>query len=234
MTHTTVYRRARRRADRRNGRTLWCAAALAAIMLAVWCAATIDKGIREPLRALATEKVTAVANQALTCAVLNVLERYQYSSAELLSVAQRDDGSYLILADTAQIARITAEISAEAQSLIEQMSANGVDIPFGTVSGVALLTGVGPNISVGFTPVGSVGNKYVSTLHSSGINQSLFSINLTLTASVRLILSDSADVITVSSVTPICETVVVGSVPQVYTNVANEEDMLNLIPTDVP
>ena len=38
----------------------------------------------------------------------------------------------------------------------------------------------------------------------------------------------------IKTAVPLCETVVVGAVPQVYTNVADEEDMLNLIPTDLP
>lgn len=42
------------------------------------------------------------------------------------------------------------------------------------------------------------------------------------------------ELIRVSTEAAIAENIIAGEVPQVYTNVASEEDMLNLIPTDLP
>ena len=50
----------------------------------------------------------------------------------------------------------------------------------------------------------------------------------------RLILPGVTDTIQVSAEAAIAESIIVGDVPEVYTNVANEEDMLNLIPSDKP
>ena len=73
-----------------------------------------------------------------------------------------------------------------------------------------------------------------SSLRSSGINQCIYSVDLILTAHLQLVLGGRAQVIEVTGRNPICQTVIVGRVPQVYTNVANEDDMLNLIPNEVP
>ena len=83
-------------------------------------------------------------------------------------------------------------------------------------------------------PFGSVTADAVSSLRSAGINQCVYSVDLKLTAHIQIVLGGRAQTVEVTGVNPICQTVIVGEVPQVYTNVANEEDMLNLIPTDLP
>ena len=77
-------------------------------------------------------------------------------------------------------------------------------------------------------------SEFHSEFVSSGINQTLYRVNLLLTASVRLVMPGVSEIISVRAEAAIAESIIVGDVPQVYTNVASEEDMLNLIPTDVP
>ena len=140
----------------------------------------------------------------------------------------------MITADTARLNAIVTRVTAEAQRRIAGPCIDGATVKLGTATGVALLSGRGPDISVRFEPMGAVTAKLSSSLRSSGINQSLFTVSVTLTAELRLRLAGASETVTVKNTVPLCETVVVGEVPQVYTNVANEEDMLNLIPTDVP
>ncbi len=226
-----VYFRPRRRGSTRLRRS--CAAAAAAVIIII-IAAVFERSMREPLRQLALEKAAAIVNTALTDATLAVLEREEHFGAELLSISERADGSYIIMADTARIAQLSSLIMREAQQRIAELGSEGVGIPIGTISGISFFTGRGPEIRIGFAPQGSVAGAYLSSLTECGINQSLFSIKIRLNVSVRLVLAGSEDVINAESTSPICETVVVGNVPQVYTNVASEEDMLNLIPNEVP
>ncbi len=51
---------------------------------------------------------------------------------------------------------------------------------------------------------------------------------------MRLILPGVSETIQVSAEAAIAESIIVGDVPEVYTNVANQDDMLNLIPTEKP
>lgn len=57
---------------------------------------------------------------------------------------------------------------------------------------------------------------------------------LTLTANVVIILPGIAETDTVTLSMPVAEEVIVGRVPDVYTNVANQEDMIHLIPIPKP
>ena len=73
-------------------------------------------------------------------------------------------------------------------------------------------------------------SSFESEFRSAGINQTLHRIKLCLTATVRVILPGHSQSLIVSAEAPIAENIIVGDVPQAYTNVANEEDLLNLVP----
>ena len=194
--------------------------------------ALFEIALARSLRAAAEAAVSEQLSRELTAAVAETLAEREPEA--LLSVTETGEESFLILADTARINALAAQMTAFAQERISGSGMEGVSLPLGTVAGLASLSGRGPMIDIRFTPIGGVEGTITSSLRASGINQSLFSVELNMTARVRLLLAGRDETVTVKTTVPICETVVVGKVPQVYTNVANEEDMLNLIPTDVP
>lgn len=204
------------------------AACLAALILLCVFA---ESCVREPVLMLACERGRALAAGTMSFAVMAALEEEQ---GEMLTVTREENGSCLVIADTAKINRVASLASADAQRRMAEIGEDGVELPVGDVSGALLMGGRGPKLRVGFSPVGSITAETVSSLHSSGINQCIYSVDLVLTAHIQLVLGGRAKVIEVVGKNPICQTVIVGEVPQVYTNVANEEDMLNLIPNEVP
>lgn len=215
---------------RRSGRDariliLTAAAALAAVVIAV-----LSSAVREPVMDAACDSLMEAASRELTLSAQNALAE----SGELLSVMKTGEKSFIITADTAKLNAIVTCITAEAQRRVAGPCIEGASVPLGTASGIALLSGRGPSLGVRFKPLGAVTAHVSSSLRSSGINQSLFTVNVTLTANLRVQLAGASETVTIKNTVLLCETVVVGDVPQVYTNVANEEDMLNLIPTDVP
>lgn len=215
---------------RRSGRDariliLTAAAALAAVVIAV-----LSSAVREPVMDAACDSLMEAASRELTLSAQNALAE----SGELLSVMKTGEKSFIITADTAKLNAIVTCITAEAQRRVAGPCIEGASVSLGTASGIALLSGRGPSLGVRFKPLGAVTAHVSSSLRSSGINQSLFTVNVTLTANLRVQLAGASETVTIKNTVPLCETVVVGDVPQVYTNVANEEDMLNLIPTDVP
>ena len=60
--------------------------------------------------------------------------------------------------------------------------------------------------------------------------QTLHRITLQLTGTVRVVLPGRSYSVTVLTQAPVAENVIVGDVPEAYTNVANTDDLLNLIP----
>lgn len=195
--------------------------------------AVLSANMRPAMTALAIARIRSVAARAMNDAILDSMGD-ETNYARLIQVHESSERVYMLQANTHKMNILAADCAEAAQQRIAEMGDQGITIPLGTVTGISFLAGKGPGIQVTFSPAGSVQSEFHSEFVSSGINQTLYRVNLLLTASVRLVMPGVSEIISVRAEAAIAESIIVGDVPQVYTNVASEEDMLNLIPTDVP
>ncbi len=207
--------------------------ALAGLLLVLLAAAGalwyVNASLRPVLEGLASARVESAAARAMNEAILEVLG--SVSTGELLSAQASNEGHVsLLTADAGKLNLLAADCAAAAQQRIQDLGEQGVSVPLGTLSGVPLLAGLGPRLSFRFTPVGMVQSSFHSEFRSAGINQALHRITLELTATVRVVLPGRSYSVTVLTQAPVAENVIVGDVPEAYTNVANTDDLLNLIP----
>lgn len=209
-----------------------CIAIIAMVMALI---IIIDTTLRAPLRELALEKINAIAAEVLNDAVLTVMrERTSAGKERELTKLEKDEqGNSILFIDAERMNLLASEIVHEAQSLLRNASGLVIGVPLGTASGIAAFTGAGPTIEVSFDPVGSVTSNLSAHFFSAGINQTRYCAYICLTAKLRLVMSNSEDIITVSHTAALCETLIIGRIPQAYTNVDSVDDALNLIPTDV-
>lgn len=223
MEENTICRRRRRPLRILLLCICFCIAVCIALLL------LINRNTRPALTAIAEARITSLAVSAMNDAIMECMDKGNYSPL----VTAYDNGSkvYMIQADTQQMNLLASDCCAAAQTRIAAMGEQGVSVPLGTVSGITFLSGKGPGIRVAFTPVGSVQSDFESELASSGINQSLYRVNIRLTPTIRLIMPGVSHSIRVDAKAAIAESIIVGDVPQAYTNVANEEDMLNFVPS---
>ena len=196
-------------------------------------AAVLSINMRPAMTALAVARIRAAAARAMNDAILDSMGN-ENNYAKLIEVHESADRVYMLQANTHKMNILAADCAEAAQERIAQMGEQGISIPLGTVTGIAFLAGKGPGINVSFSPAGSVESEFRSEFVSSGINQTLYRVNLELTASVRLVMPGVSETVSVRAEAAIAESIIVGEVPGVYTNVASEEDMLNLIPTEMP
>ena len=207
--------------------------ALAGLLLVLLAAAGalwyVNASLRPVLEGLASARVESAAARAMNEAILEVLG--SASTGELLSAQASNEGHVsLLTADAGKLKLLEADCAAAAQRRIQDLGEQGVSVPLGTLSGVPLLAGLGPRLSFRFTPVGMVQSSFHSEFRSAGINQTLHRITLQLTGTVRVVLPGRSYSVTVLTQAPVAENVIVGDVPEAYTNVANTDDLLNLIP----
>lgn len=199
------------------------------ILVTVW----MNNSIMPAMLALSEARVRSIATNAMLNAIVSSLSSDD-SYAKLLEYLENGQKIYMLQADTIAMNRLAALCTEKAQEKLTQLGDVGISIAVGTITGVPLLSGVGPNIRMTFTPAGSVAYNFTSSLTTSGINQSLYRVNIVLTAKVYIILPGASKSVEVSSQAAIAESVIVGEVPQVYTNVPDIDSMLNLVPTEVP
>ena len=220
---------------RRCGRALrgFLITASAIVILIIALTTWLGGNMREAMAALASARIRAVSAKAMNDAILDTMESNGAYTA-LLHIRENGTKVYMVQADPQQMNLLAAQCAEAAQERIAALGEQGISIPIGTITGLTFLSGKGPSIHISFTPAGSVQSQFSSEFTSSGINQTLYRVNLKLTASVQLVMPGVYQSISVTAEAAIAENIIVGEVPEVYTNVASEEDMLNLIPTEVP
>lgn len=193
----------------------------------------LSLSIYPSMETLAQAKVERVATEAMNDAILLSLSSSE-TYAQLLEATENGEKVYMLKADPIAMNRLSFECAQKAQEKLSDLSQLGISISLGTLTGIAPLSGKGPDIHVDFTPSATVKASFYSTLEKSGINQTLYKVKIELTADIYIILPGKSSKVTVKTDAAIAESVIVGEVPQVYTNVESEEDMLNLVPTELP
>lgn len=193
----------------------------------------INKSVFPAIKSLAEAKVKTLALNAMNDSIQEALMKNPVYEKLLLS-ADNNEKFNMLSANTITMNNLATECSQKARDQLADISKVGVSIPLGTLTGIPLLSGAGPNLKLDFTPASTVNAEFSSDLTSAGINQTLYRVHLTLTSDIYIVLPGYSHKVTVTAQAAVAEGVIVGDVPQVYTSVDNEDDLLNLVPTELP
>ena len=143
---------------------------------------------------------------------------------EIVRFQKNDAGEIVSLStDARRINLIKSYVSLEVEKRISKGKST-LEIPVGNLVGAKVFSGRGPRIKVKLTPVRSVVSDTASLFSESGINQTLHKVYLKVELDVgMMVLSRPLDC-RVSDTVVICETVIVGKVPDAYTDINKIED----------
>ena len=124
--------------------------------------------------------------------------------------------SYIKISETdGRITSINSDTNAVNESL-SQLEGTKLSVPIGTLSGINILTGRGFDIPLRLHQIGAAKTELKSNLTEAGINQTKYSLYLTVTIEMTAILPAHSTDIVVSYDYPVSETVIVGEIPDMY------------------
>lgn len=122
----------------------------------------------------------------------------------------------LITADMIKINKLMAQYSTIVQSHVSEIEEDDITVPMLAFTGWPLISTLGADIKLDIVAVGDAPCSYRSEFKEMGINQTLHSIYIDVSAKVEIILPiDNIEVECPSSAL-VCESVIVGRVPQFY------------------
>ncbi len=160
------------------------------------------------VRAMCTESI----NLAVTAVVGGGLE---YD--DLFGVVKDDAGNIeMVQANSPEINMMAREIANLAQANLDALGLKEISIPIGTFTGLALLMGLGPEVTISVMPIGSALCDFVSFFTSAGINQTLHKIYIDVEAVINIITPLDEPTITVKAEVLVAENLIVGEVPEFY------------------
>ena len=175
-------------------------------------------------------KVRALSVKAVNNAVSELVTNKNIYD-NLVNIATDNEGNItLIQANSIQINMLTKDLIKTSQIKLEKIGADGINIPIGTFSGITIFNGLGPSINIKLLPVGDVACNFKSEFLEAGINQTLHKLYVTIDTNVNIILPIKNNNVKTTTSILICESVIVGKIPDVYLKSNSLDKLLNLVP----
>ena len=210
-------------------------AALVCVLLCIAATAAgivlVERNLTKVVLSLAQAQARSMAVQVLNQSAAELLSTGGVTYDVLMNVSTDAAGQVrLIQANTPEMNRLASAASLLAQEKLQAKGDQVVKVPLGSALGLTILGGAGPKIAVRILPVGSVHAEFHTDFQTAGINQTRHRVTLVLTAQVQLVVPTGAKKVEVSTQVAMAESIIVGEVPDTFTDVGEDMDMLDLVP----
>lgn len=175
--------------------------------------------INPVLARVAQVEVDNMIVEAVNNAIYKVYKDGTIDYNELMTVHKDSNGKInMIQSNNTKINLIAIETAKQAQYEINQITNTKIVLPAGSTTGLPILIGFGPELSLQFLSAGNVKSLFRSEFVSAGINQTKHKIYIDVEAQIQLVLPLSNAIIKSSVPILISESILIGEVPDIYLN----------------
>lgn len=141
------------------------------------------------------------------------------SYSKLIKLQYDDEGNLIgLTTDMAELNTLKANITKGVGEKLSTLNKTKISVPLGSVSGIAMISGLGPSIPVDILSVGRMSSSFESAFQAAGINQTEHQIQLVISVDVVLLLPGGTVTRTCSNRITVAESVLMGDVPSHYSN----------------
>ena len=157
--------------------------------------------------------ITTVAVNDAIYYTLNDTMRYE----DLITIERDESGCVTsITTDSLKINRIARDTAYLSQENLNKMSAEGILVPIGALTGIEALAGFGQKINIKIIPISNVECRFVSKFTDAGINQTKHSLYLEIVSDISIIMPSKSTNLASTTEVLVCESVIAGKIPDVY------------------
>lgn len=198
------------------------------IAIFIFCTVYFRSNIVPTVMDSSVAQMRAITTNAVNIAATSVLnDGLTYD--QLFEIEKDKDGKIaMIKANSPQINKIAREIANLAQANLDSLGTQEIQISAGTFTGLALLMGFGPDVTIKITPIGTATCDFVSYFQSAGINQTLHKIYIDVYADVSIVTPIDQPTIQVKAEVLVCENMIVGEIPDTFLNMKSLSEMYSL------
>ena len=191
----------------------------------------LDMGIRPMVREAAASQTQIAVNRMIQRAVLEVLEEDGLRYQSFVSLQQNQSGeTTALITDTVLINRLQGELLEKILQTLQETKQMTLRLPLGSLSGSQFLAGRGPMVTLHLRPVGMVKTKIINQFDEAGINQTRHRIQLQVTVDMLSLLPGYRISSQAQSNVILAETIIVGLIPDAYTEVyGGTDDLVGMI-----
>ena len=175
-------------------------------------------------------QMQSFATKSINYAIAETMNQ-NVSYGDLINVVKdKNDNVSFIEANSVRINLLSKTMSKVVMSNFLEFAKFPVKIAIGSFSGISILSGVGPKIAFNVSPFGEVVCSFTSNFDSAGINQTYHKLYLIILLKVNIVFPFERLQVLSDSEVLLCETLIIGKIPEVYLNSSSLDEMLNLVP----
>lgn len=181
----------------------------------------LNHALRMKLRDIAVYKCKNSATDMINNSIQNTLDDLDFTYSDLVEINKNSENEITsVSCVSSKINSLKTNISNEINKGFENQDKNGFSIAVGTISGINLFSGVGPDITVHFEKEGSVKTNIKSSFSSAGINQTLHRIYIEVSSDIVAVAAAGTYKSSVETEFLLAETVIVGEIPERYASIS--------------
>lgn len=186
------------------------------LLLVLSIAFYLQRNITVVLKSISEATMRSITTVAVNDAIYYTLSD-QLRYEDLVSVGRDGEGNISsISANSFQINRIARDTAYMSQQNLKKMSEDGIEVPLGAFTGVEAWAGFGPRLNMKIIPISNVECRFVSGFENAGINQTKHSVYLEIVADISIIMPSGTSNFASMTEVLICESVLIGKVPETY------------------
>lgn len=179
----------------------------------------INVNIRPALLSVMEYQCHSLSVKAVQNTVLELLEEEPQLFEKLYRSEYDSDGNInLIRADSTAINRMKLTLCQAVEAKLLNQESETYRIPLGTLLGLSILAEVGPSFSMQILQESYVVADVTTRLETTGVNQTEFTVLVDFSVTMSATIGGDALPITTHHQIPVVQMVIMGKVPQYYSN----------------
>lgn len=184
-----------------------------------------DFYIKPTLERLLSYQCQLTAERIISNAVFGHIGDRLQQYNDIVTFTFNDEGKITALnTNQTKINSLKSLINETINDDIDTISDETVSISFGSLTGISYFYGMGRELEFTIEPRGMAETKLVSSFKSAGINQTIHSILLEVSVSLSPVILGFDEEVQVNTNLIISQTVLVGDVPESYSNIILDEE----------
>lgn len=187
-----------------------------------------NNSFKPQLKTLSETRAYYICNNAINEGVWEVISDNDLKYEDLISFIKDNDGAVTALMTNLVAAnRLKSEFALSINEKINNLDNVEISIPFGNITGIELLSGIGPSLNIKLVPTGQTVIDFKNSFMEAGINQTRHEIYLEVKSTVSILMPTKLYSKTeVTSKIPLAESVIVGKVPDSITRLETSDETL--------
>lgn len=143
----------------------------------------------------------------------------KYQDYEMIKIKEDEKGNIeLLQVNTRPLNNMISDITNDIQVSLNDNEIVNSYIPFGSITGIKWISGIGPKIPLEIALSGTIQTKIRNEFSAAGINQTIHRLYLDITCDISILTPYEIMETQVTNELILSENIIVGDVPSVYMN----------------